>query len=66
MDRKDFFRKGGRWAIVSAFGLLSGFLAYHQKIVTPGNCSVAPTCKNCGKFAQCDLPQAIKTKENGR
>lgn len=66
MNRKDFFKHGGRWAILSGIGMLSAFLAYNQKIATPENCSVAPQCKNCGKYAQCTLPQANKEKDDGK
>ncbi len=66
MNRKDFFKNGGRWAILSGIGLLSAFLAYNQKIVTPENCSVASQYKNCSKYAQCELPQANKERKNGK
>lgn len=66
MNRKDFFKQGGRWVILSGIGLLSVFLASNQKIVTPENCSVAPQCKNCGKYAQCVLPQADKERKDGK
>ena len=66
MNRKDFFKHGGRWALLSGIGMLSAFLAYNQKIVTPENCSVAPQCKNCGKYAQCELPQANKERKDGK
>ena len=66
MNRKDFFRQGGRWAILSAFGLLSAFLVNHQKVVAPESCAVAPFCRNCGKFAQCELPQANKARKDGK
>lgn len=66
MNRKDFFKQGGRWTILSGFGLLSAFLAYNQKIETPENCSVAPQCKNCGILMQCTLPQADKERKNGK
>jgi len=66
MNRKDFFKQGGRWVILSGIGLLSVFLASNQKIVTPDNCSVAPQCKSCGKYAQCELPQADKERKDGK
>ncbi len=65
MNRKDFF-KHGRLIILSGIGLFSAFLAYDQKIAAPGDCSVAPQCRNCGKFVQCELPQAIKEKRDGK
>jgi hypothetical protein len=66
MNRKDFFIQGGRWAILSVIGLLSALLASNHKIATPENCSVAPQCKNCGKYDQCTLPQANKEKGYGK
>ncbi len=66
MNRKDFFKQGGRWAILSGFGLIGAFLSYQRKIVIPENCLVSPLCKNCGKFAQCELPQANKEKRYGK
>lgn len=66
MNRKDFFKRGGRWAILSGFGLLGTLLIFEQKIVLPQNCSVAPLCKNCGKYAQCELPQANKERQHGK
>jgi len=66
MNRKDFLKNSGRWAILSGLGVLSAFLAYNQKVVTDENCSVAPLCKNCGKYAQCALPQANKGRKNGK
>jgi hypothetical protein len=66
MNRKDFFRYGGRFAILAGLGMLSGFLAYNQKIVTPENCSVTPQCKTCGKYAQCELIQKDKDRKDGK
>lgn len=66
MNRKDFFKQGGRWVILSGIGLLSAFLAYNQKIENPENCIDAPQCKNCRKLAQCKLPQANKERRDGK
>ena len=66
MKRRDFFSQGGRLAILSGIGLYGTFLGAQQKIVTPGNCSFAPFCKNCGKFIHCELPQAKKERRNGK
>ena len=66
MNRKDFFKQSGRWVILSGIGLFGVYLTSNQKIVTPENCSVAPQCKNCGKYAQCTLPQAKKVKSDGK
>lgn len=66
MDRKDFLKNGGRWAILSLIALCSSYLAYQEKIVSPENCSVTPQCKNCGQFAKCELPRAGKERKNGK
>jgi hypothetical protein len=66
MNRKDFFKQSGRWVILSGIGLFGAYLASNQKIVTPENCSLAPQCKNCSKYAQCTLPQANKVKSDGK
>ncbi len=65
MNRKDFFKHGGRWAFLTCIGLLSVFLSYNKKIVTT-DCSVVPFCKNCGKFVKCELPQANKQRRDGK
>jgi hypothetical protein len=64
MNRKDFFIQGIRLTILSVIGLLSTFLIVENKVVSPDNCSVSTLCKNCGKYSQCDLPQAIKEKKH--
>ncbi len=64
MNRKDFFIQGIRLTILSVIGLLSTFLIVENKVVSPDNCSVSTLCKNCGKYSQCDLPQANKEKKN--
>jgi hypothetical protein len=66
MNRKEFFKNAGRWTIISGIGVLSTFLAYNHKVVTPDKCSVAPQCKDCDKFAQCGLPPAIMRKKDGK
>ena len=66
MNRKDFFKHAGRWVILSGIGLLSAFLLAEQKVVTPENCSAGPLCRNCGKYAKCELPQVTKERKNGK
>ena len=66
MDRKEFFRHGGRWVILSGIGLLSAFLITGQKVVSPDKCSDGPLCRNCGKYIKCALPQADHERKNGK
>jgi len=60
MNRKEFFKQGGRWIILSGIGLMTAFLAANHKIVSAEECQVASQCKNCGKYGRCELPQAKK------
>ena len=66
MNRKDFFRHSGRWAVLSLLGISSAVLVYQHKIETPDKCTVTTQCKSCGKYAQCTLPQATKIKQYGK
>jgi len=66
MNRKDFFKCGGRWVILSGIGVFSTCLAYNNKIETPDKCKVAPQCDNCARFVHCKFPQAYKEKRDGK
>lgn len=39
----------------------SGYLILNKKVTA--SCSVSPTCKNCGKFVKCELPQAKEVRD---
>jgi len=60
MKRREFFKQGGRWVILSGIGLMTAFLAANHKIVNAEECAVSTVCKSCGKFSRCELPQAKK------
>ncbi|MCA1758385.1 MAG: hypothetical protein LC658_01330 [Bacteroidales bacterium] len=62
MNRKEFFRTGGRILILGAMAATTGYLVVNQKVDT--TCSVSPACQKCGQFVKCELPQAIETKQN--
>jgi hypothetical protein len=62
MNRKEFFKTGGRIVILGAMAATTGYLVVNEKVDT--TCSVSPACQKCGKFAKCELPQAVETKEN--
>jgi len=61
MNRKDFFRTSGRFLILGGITASAGYLVLNNKVTA--NCSVSPTCNNCGKFSKCDLPQAQEIKK---
>ena len=61
MDRKDFFKTGGRLLLLGGLTATSGYLVFNKKVT--GACSVSPTCQNCGKFTACELPQAKEERD---
>jgi hypothetical protein len=61
MNRKEFFKTGGRILILGAMAATTGYLVVNEKVDT--TCAVSPACQKCGQFAKCELPQAIETKQ---
>lgn len=49
--------------MLGSLAATSAYLVANKKVTAV--CSISPTCKNCGKFELCDLPQAEETK-NGK
>jgi hypothetical protein len=62
MNRKEFFKTGGRIFILGAMAATTGYLVVNQQVDT--TCSVSLACQKCGQLAKCELPRAIETKEN--
>ena len=61
MNRKEFFKTGGRILILGAMAATTGYLVVNQKVDT--TCSVSPACQKCGQFTKCELPLAIEAKQ---
>jgi len=61
MDRRKFIQKGGRLFLLGGLTATSGYLILNKKV--SASCSVSPTCKNCGKFVKCELPQAKEVRD---
>jgi hypothetical protein len=64
MNRKIFIKTTGRILILGGLGVITGYLAGHQKVDTA--CSVSSACRNCRQFADCGLPLAGEARENDR
>jgi len=64
MKRKDFIKTTSRLLILGGITASTGYLLVNKKVTA--NCTVSPTCKNCGKFDKCELPQAKETKQSQR
>jgi hypothetical protein len=61
MNRKEFLKTGGRILILGGMAATTGYLVVNQKV--DATCSVSSACQKCGRFAKCELPQAIETKQ---
>jgi len=64
MNRKDFFRTGGRLLLLGGITTSAGYLLVNKKVTA--SCTVSPTCNNCGEFSKCELPQAKEVKDGKR
>lgn len=62
MDRKEFFTTAGRLLILGGITASAGYLVLNNKVTA--SCSVSATCKSCGKFSKCELPQAKDVNRN--
>lgn len=63
MNRKDFFKTGGRLLILGGITASAGFLIVNNKV--SANCSVSPTCKSCKKISNCENPK-VKEERDGK
>ncbi len=64
MDRKQFIKSSGRWILLSAMGIFSGYLVVNHKIGENEDCRL-PGCSNCSKLKGCGLQQAEKFRQDG-
>lgn len=62
MNRKEFIKTGGRFLILGGMAATTGYLVANQKVDT--TCSVSLICQKCGQFSECQLPQAIETRQD--
>lgn len=66
MNRKEFLKNSGRWAILTGFGIMAAFFAAKNKItIEPETCTTG-SCSRCSKFVNCELPLAKIQQENGK
>jgi hypothetical protein len=55
MNRKEFFKTGGRLLLLGGITASAGYLLVNKKVTAA--CSVSPTCKNCGIYSDCVNPE---------
>jgi hypothetical protein len=61
MNRKEFLKTGGRLILLGGITVSTGYLIINRKV--SAKCSVSATCNNCGKFSECELPQAKEIRD---
>lgn len=58
MERREFFRKGGRLLLLSGMAAGSAYLVINGQVEKTGTCKVASHCNGCSKLAGCSEEQA--------
>ena len=59
MNRKEFFKTGGRILLLGGLTASVGYLVINKKV--SASCRVSPTCNTCGIYTNCVAPD-IKTE----
>ncbi len=63
-SRRELFAAVLRYATLGALGAISAAVfAKRRRLVQDGICINSGTCKGCGIFEQCGLPQALSAKQ---
>ncbi len=62
MNRKEFFKTGGRILLLSGITASAGYLIANKKVTT--DCRISPACKSCGIYTDCINPETKKEREN--
>ena len=66
MDRRNFIQGIGRASLLAALAAVVGVLVSRRQVVGDQSCSANFQCRNCNKLTACELPEAEKTKGDGR
>ena len=66
MDRRIFIQGIGRTTLLAELAAVVGVLVSRRQVVGDQNCSANFQCRNCNKLTACELPEAEKTKGDGR
>ena len=63
-DRRDFLKSLMRKGLLGSMGFLSFSLITRHEAESSGfHCPPEPSCQQCGRFSDCDLPQADAVRE---
>ncbi|MCK5067704.1 MAG: hypothetical protein KAR16_09700 [Bacteroidales bacterium] len=65
MDRRDFVQKIGRGSLLAAMAAVAGILLARRQVVPDQECNDRKQCRECPSLSQCQLPEAITTRDHG-
>ncbi len=66
MNRKDFLKTGSRVLLLAGLGVSTIYLVSNKQVKKKSECTINPACTSCSRFSGCNLPQAEKTRKNGK
>ena len=59
MNRKEFFKTGGRILLLGGLTTSAGYLVVNKKV--SASCVISPACNNCAIYTDCISPE-VKTE----
>ncbi len=62
MNRKEFFKTGGRLILLGGITATAGYLVVNKKVSL--SCSVSPACTSCVIYSDCVNPEVKTDREN--
>ena len=66
MDRRVFIQRFGRGSLLAAIAALTGVLVTRRQVETGGECTEGKRCRQCISLSDCQLPEAINTRKDGK
>ena len=65
MDRRGFIQKFGRGSMLMALAAMAGILVARKQVHPDQECSDDFLCRECRRLSNCQLPEAITTRDHG-
>ena len=65
MDRRGFIQIFGRGSMLAALAAIAGILVARKQVHPDQECSDGFRCRECRSLSDCQLPEALKTRDHG-
>jgi hypothetical protein len=65
MDRRGFIEKVGRGSMLAALAAMAGILVVRKQVQPDQECTDGFRCRECRSLSNCQLPEAITTRDYG-